>query len=153
MQLIIVFLIFICPFSVKADLPTTVNDAIQIGREDDGKTLIPLKYERVIDGDTFIGSGRKIRLWGIDAPEKGEPYYEVSRIALDAFLYEAELSCKLIDFDRYDREVMHCTVDGGDLGALMTKSGFATDYKKYSGGFYARDQAFAEEHKIGMWKE
>jgi endonuclease YncB( thermonuclease family) len=42
--------------------------------------------ERVIDGDTFIASGLKIRLWGIDAPERGEPLYQHSRLVLKQIL-------------------------------------------------------------------
>lgn len=37
----------------------------------------------VIDGDTFkVENGHKVRLLGIDAPEKGECYYEQAKQAL-----------------------------------------------------------------------
>ena len=112
-----------------------------------------LQMERVIDGDTFVASGFKIRLWGVNAPEKNEPLFETSAAALTLFLNGAKLRCKLIEFDPYKREVRHCFVDDADLGALMVKSGFAKDFKKYSGGFYQEEQKSAQAGKLGVWKD
>ena len=50
------------------------------------KTHAPVELERVIDGDTFAGSRRKIRLWGIDAPEKDEPEYLAATLYLEVIL-------------------------------------------------------------------
>lgn len=111
-----------------------------------------LTFERVIDGDTFIASNRKIRLWGIDAPEKNEPLYRVTSKALELFLETGVLECKLIDMDKYKRYVMHCLSDGKDIGALMVKIGFAKDYKKYSGGLYQTEQKFAKDALLGIWE-
>ena len=111
-----------------------------------------LIYDKIIDGDTFHASGKIIRLWGIDAPEKHEELYEVSSKALELFLEEAVLKCKQIDIDRYERDVMHCYSGDADLGGLMVKLGFARDYPKYSGGFYSGEQKFAEDGKLGLWK-
>jgi endonuclease YncB( thermonuclease family) len=110
-----------------------------------------LVLERVIDGDTFVASGKKIRMWGINAPEKDEPLYLISTKALALFL-EGELKCKLIDFDRYQRSVMHCLVNSTDIGGLMVKTGYAKEYKKYSGGFYAREEKYAKTERLGVWK-
>lgn len=57
---------------------------------------ISLKYERVVDGDTFVASGRKIRVWGINAPEKNEPGYKVAGWFLDAIQW-MQISPNLID--------------------------------------------------------
>lgn len=40
-----------------------------------GPKLEILKFERVIDGDTIVASKRKIRIWGIDTPERDHPGY------------------------------------------------------------------------------
>ena len=111
-----------------------------------------LELERVVDGDTIMASGIKIRLWGIDAPEKNEPLYAVSSKALELFMNGGLLSCKFIEFDKYKRSVMHCFVGKRDLGASMVKTGFAKDYSKYSGDFYASEQRFAKKAKLGIWK-
>ena len=113
------------------------------------ETLI---YERVIDGDTFVASGRKIRMWGIDAPEKKHEMYAISKKGLELFLEKGRLTCKLIDVDRYQRDVMHCLSNHADIGAIMVKIGFAKAYKKYSGEFYAPEQRFAKEGKLGIWE-
>ena len=113
---------------------------------------IKMELERIVDGDTFVASGERIRLWGIDAPEKKHPLFEVSTTALQYFLNASELECKQVDVDKYQRLVMHCFTDKADLGALMVKSGFAKDFKKYSGGFYDSEQSFAKSNKLGLWK-
>lgn len=117
-----------------------------------GPKLEILKFERVIDGDTMVASNRKIRIWGIDAPEKEHPGYLAASWLLESLIKEGELSCKLIDIDRYKREVMHCLIDGLDIGGMMVKAGMAKDYKKYSGGYYKQEQDQAKAKKRGIWK-
>lgn len=111
----------------------------------------PLSFERVIDGDTFIASDMMIRIWGIDAPEKKERLYRASSKALELFLSEGLLFCKLVELDAYRREVMHCFIGKADLGGLMVKTGFAKDYEKFSGGFYQPEENFAKQGLLGLW--
>jgi endonuclease YncB( thermonuclease family) len=112
----------------------------------------PFKLERVIDGDTIVASGRKIRLWGIDAPEKGDPLFKVATMFLESVLAEGGLSCKFIEKDRYKRDVMHCGVNGADIGSMMVQMGMARDYTRYSGGFYQEEEADARKNVRGIWK-
>lgn len=107
--------------------------------------------ERVIDGDTFVASGLKIRLWGIDAPERGEPYYDNSRMLLEKILKSGGLRCAPVDRDRYQRFVMQCSSDDADIGALMVRAGFARDYRRYSKGYYAQEQEAAQSAGAGLW--
>lgn len=109
-------------------------------------------FEKIVDGDTFKASGRTIRVWGINAPEKNQPLYDVSSLALEAFLETGILRCKQIEKDKYQRYVMHCYSGNNDIGALMVKSGFASDFAKYSGRFYSAEQTFAKEGKLGIWE-
>lgn len=113
----------------------------------------PLKLERVIDGDTIVASGIKIRLWGIDTPEKGQPLYMVATLYLESILAEGGLACKHIDTDRYQRAVMHCRVNGADIGAMMVRMGMARDFTKYSGGFYQREEKEAKAKGRGLWSK
>ena len=115
-------------------------------------SYVTLKVERIIDGDTVVASGIKVRLWGIDAPEKTEKLYDFSRNFLEEYLSQKNMLCKLIEFDKYQRQVMHCYVDDNDLGAIMVSLGLAKDYKRYSAGFYQREQANAQEKKLGIWQ-
>ena len=60
-----------------------------------------LDYESVVDGDTFKASGRTIRIWGINAPEKNQPLHDVTTLALAAFLDGKDLRCKFIEQDKH----------------------------------------------------
>ena len=112
-----------------------------------------LSYERAIDGDTFVANGKTIRLWGIDAPETGDPAFLASKMYMEVILENAsDLQCKFIDVDRYGRDVMHCQADGLDIGSMMVQMGMARDYRKYSGGFYEDDERLAREAGRGVWK-
>jgi endonuclease YncB( thermonuclease family) len=83
------------------------------------------RVSKVVDGDTFTLSGesRRIRVWGLDAPEwdqSGET-----------------LRCNVLDIDRYGRLVGQCFLpDGRDIAAEMIRSGAATEYCRYSSGYY-----------------
>lgn len=94
---------------------------------------------RVTDGDTFRLSGVEpaIRVWGLDAPERGEGGGTAATETLRALVGGRRLSCRLIDVDRYRRLVAQCFLpDGRDIAAAMIASGTATEYCRYSRGFY-----------------
>lgn len=112
---------------------------------------VKVKVERVIDGDTFVASGRKIRVWGINAPEKDETGYKVAGWFLESLVKDGELSCKFIYKDKYQRDVMQCASKGVDIGSEMVRFGLAKDYKKYSGGYYRPEEYFAKKAKKGIW--
>jgi endonuclease YncB( thermonuclease family) len=112
----------------------------------------PLEFQRVIDGDTFIASGRKIRVWGIDAPEKDEAHHLAATMFLESTLQQGNLTCKFVEKDRYKRDVMHCFVDGLDVASALVQMGLAKDYKTYSGGYYRYEEHVAKEAGFGIWK-
>lgn len=93
----------------------------------------------VTDGDTFrIGSVR-VRIWGIDAPERNEAGAGAATRALTALAAGREVTCRLRDIDRYGRAVGQCFVSGRDVAAeLVSTYGVARDWPKYSGGYYVR---------------
>jgi endonuclease YncB( thermonuclease family) len=110
-----------------------------------------LVYERVVDGDTFIASGKRIRLWGIDAPEKGEPESYAASMYLEVLLEQGNLTCSFKHKDRYDRDVMQCFSNGYDVASDLVKQGMATDYKKYSNGYYSNQEKEAKSKSLGIW--
>lgn len=111
------------------------------------------QLQRVIDGDTIVADDIKIRLWGIDAPEKKSDYYFASKLLLESLLDGGKLTCKLIEKDRYERHVMHCLIDGIDVGSMMVHMGMAKDYSKYSGDYYQLEQNEARAKERGIWKK
>ena len=93
----------------------------------------------VIDGDTIDVKGVRIRLFGIDAPEIDHPYGQKSKRALIKLCKGQRVIAEILENDHYDRTVARCFLsDGRDLSAELVKQGLALDWKKYSGGAYAR---------------
>lgn len=93
----------------------------------------------VTDGDTMRVNGVKLRLWGIDTPEKGEKNYQRAGDFLAEMVLLHQVSCLVHTHDRYGRIVAQCTrtSDDADIGALMVKSGLAKDDPRYSKGYYS----------------
>lgn len=97
---------------------------------------------RVIDGDTIDVGTRRVRLHGIDAPERGQPCTTLSgenwgcgdwvtREVRDRYQGE-RATCVQVDVDRYNRTVARCTVAGKDMGRVLVQSGWAYAYRKYA---------------------
>jgi micrococcal nuclease len=97
------------------------------------------KVSKVGDGDTFTlrGESRRIRVWGLDAPERNDPGGAAATAALRGLISGRLLHCDVLDIDRYGRLVAQCFLpDGRDIAAAMIRSGVATEYCRYSRGFY-----------------
>lgn len=111
---------------------------------------------RVIDGDTLDVANRRIRLVGIDAPEReqecadtaGQPTRcgETSRRTLDGLVGKGPVTCAPIELDRYGRVVATCEFRGADLGEVMVTSGQAL-----ANGRYGEMEAEAKAAKRGIW--
>lgn len=114
----------------------------------------------VSDGDGLRLGQKRIRLWGIDAPElqqkckrDGSVYRcgEQAREALRKLLAAADVRCVTVDHDLYGRPVARCSVKGLDLGAEMVRLGWAVDYRHHSHGFYQAEEREARRAKRGLW--
>ena len=97
------------------------------------------RVSKVLDGDTFTlkGQSRRIRVWGLDAPEWNHPGGTAATAAMKGLISGETLQCQVRDMDRYGRFVAQCFLrDGRDIAAEMIRSGVATEYCRYSGGYY-----------------
>ncbi|WRH63805.1 MAG: thermonuclease family protein [Fuscovulum sp.] len=97
------------------------------------------KVSKVLDGDTFTLSGesRRIRIWGLDAPEWNHQGGAAATATLRGLISGTRLRCAVLDIDRYGRLVAQCFLpDGRDIAEEMIRSGAAGEYCRYSGGFY-----------------
>ncbi len=75
---------------------------------------------RVVDGDTFWISSPdvRIRVWGLDAPERDQPGGSQATAALSGLISGQKLTCRQRDIDRYGRIVGQCFLpDGRDITA------------------------------------
>lgn len=92
----------------------------------------------VIDGDTIRVKGEKVRLWGIDAPENDTAAGKGSTSFLRSRIEGREVFCEERSRrDRWGRMVAKCTHQGEDVARIMVQAGYAKDWPKYSGGYYA----------------
>ena len=99
----------------------------------------------VADGDTLTLLDRsfvehKIRLSGIDAPEKKQSFGQRAKATLSANAYglQAEADCRKTD--RYGRNICVVRVNGRDVGLEQIRAGMAWWYRQY-----ARDQTLQEQ--------
>ena len=91
-----------------------------------------------IDGDTLIDGGRRIRLWGIDAPEMSEDQGPRSKAMLQRIVDQSgRLVCRVVYEDRYGRTIAQCLNDDViDVACLMVALGEAEEWVFYSHGYY-----------------
>lgn len=114
---------------------------------------------RVIDADTFDVGGVRVRLFGVDAPEMGQPCtaqgqtWDCGRWARNLVRdrFEGQRArCVQRDIDRYGRVVATCQVGGVDLGAALVGDGVAWAYRRYS-SLYDLDEKVAAVAGRGLW--
>ena len=98
-----------------------------VRRITDGKAT-HLFRPRIIDGDTIHHEGQKIRLSGIDAPERRQPYGTEATQALARQLYRGRVTCQLQGKDKYDRNLGMCYVQGRNVNEWMVRNGHAWSY-------------------------
>lgn len=97
------------------------------------------KVSKVLDGDTFTLSGesRRIRVWGLDAPEWNRTGGSAATAAMRGLIAGKTLRCQVRDVDRYGRYVGQCFLpDGRDIAAEMIGMGVATEYCRFSRNHY-----------------
>lgn len=116
---------------------------------------------RIVDGDTLEINGIKIRLFGIDAPERGQICRDDSNNGYDcgakateqaSILISGEVvSCLPRTTDRYGRTVAVCSIAGNDLGKKLVSSGWAVAFERYSRD-YISDENLAHNQRLGLWR-
>lgn len=101
--------------------------------------ILEARVSKILDGDTFTLSGesRRIRVWGLDAPEWNHQGGSTATSTLHSLISGKQLRCAVLGVDRYGRLVAQCLLPNSrDIAAEMIRSGTATEYCRYSGGYY-----------------
>ncbi len=119
----------------------------------------------VADGDTVtvLDASRqqhKIRLMGIDAPEKKMPYGNRSKQSLSDMVFDRQVQVEYSKKDRYGRTVGKIIVGGVDANLAQIKAGMAWHYKQYQRdqsvadrAAYAQAEEEARTSMRGLWKD
>jgi endonuclease YncB( thermonuclease family) len=102
------------------------------------ENLILCASPGITDGDTFRCDGNlKVRLWGIQAPERSDPGGPASTRALADITHGRTLVCRRRG-KSYDRVVAQCWIGDTDVAGEMVRRGQAVDWPEFSRGHYAR---------------
>jgi endonuclease YncB( thermonuclease family) len=84
---------------------------------------------KAIDGDTIYVRGiGKVRIIGIDTPEKGEPSFESAKSYLQSLLNSGNVKIKTVGKDKYGRTLARVYVNNKDVAISLKEAGF--DKKK-----------------------
>ena len=117
----------------------------------------------VADGDTVTLLDadlrqHKIRLIGIDAPEKRQAFGNRARLNLGLQVFGRDVTADCPKTDRYKRPLCKLEVDGTDANLAQIEAGMAWHYKAYQRdqrpadqARYAQAEARARVNRVGLW--
>lgn len=118
----------------------------------------------VVDGSSLNIKSERIRIWGVDTPERSAWCYRNGRrwrpaseaaVALRRCVQGKTITCRIQNLEvGWFRTVYtsECWAgDGQDLGGCMVRGGWATDYTCYSDGHYRNLEAEASTRGVGLW--
>ena len=124
---------------------------------------------RVIDGDSLEINSNKIRLFGIDAPERKQTckktYLIISFLKfqrnykcglmvtnqLKKLINNRIIKCISKNKDRYNRYLSTCYLKKIDINSWLVENGYAFAYRRYSKKYILEEQ-HAKKNKLGLWQ-
>jgi endonuclease YncB( thermonuclease family) len=113
---------------------------------------------RCFDGDTLRVSGPSytgiIRIWGIDAPERGQAWFIQSLESLINLTHNVQLTIIPVTWDRYNRLVTKVLGHGfEDVGLRMIQHGNAwwENLHAPNAADHASAHRAARAMKLGLW--
>jgi endonuclease YncB( thermonuclease family) len=119
----------------------------------------------VMDGDTIeiLDNSKKtirIRLEGIDAPEKAQPFGNKSKQHLSDLVFGKQVEITSSKTDKYGRSIGKVTLNGVDINLQQLKAGLAWHYKQYQKEQSSKDRLIYDEAeyvsrniKTGLWSD
>lgn len=125
--------------------------------------IIHGKVVAVLDGDTITVLDaehvqHKIRLAGIDAPEKSQPYGQRSKQSLSDLVFSRQVDVHSEKRDRYGREIGKVMLGDDDVNLEQVRRGMAWFYRQYQQELSTEDrerygaaEQQAQTAKVGLW--
>lgn len=126
--------------------------------------VFPLRAEaagevEIVDGDTLVWRGERVRLFGIDAPEgdqlctRNARDYPCGEKAMQWLIEKTEgrdVRCEKRGRDGYGRLLAVCFTDENNLNRGLVEAGLALAYRRYSQEFVPAEEAARRAAK-GLW--
>jgi endonuclease YncB( thermonuclease family) len=117
----------------------------------DGDTVKVLNKDNVVE---------RIRVAGIDAPEKKQPFGTQSKHSLSALTFDKKVDVFFDKRDRYGRIIGKIVIGNTDVGLEQVRRGLAWHYKRYMSeqspgdqSSYAKAEEEASAAKRGLWRD
>jgi endonuclease YncB( thermonuclease family) len=119
----------------------------------------------ISDGDTLTvldlsKTQHRIRLAGIDAPEKAQPFGTRSRQALSEYVFSKDVTVTVVDIDRYKRVVGIVLLAGTDINQQLVAEGYAWVYRQFikklppgKAEAYIQAENRAKANQAGLWAD
>lgn len=123
------------------------------------------KVVSVADGDTVTvldasNNQHKIRLSGIDAPERAQPFGRQAKEHLSNLIAGSQVTVETMKTDRYGRTIGKVLEQNRDINLAMVAAGFAWHYKHYENEqpasdreLYSRTESTARTQGVGLWRD
>jgi endonuclease YncB( thermonuclease family) len=111
----------------------------------------------VADGDTLTvldeyDRQHRIRLFGIDAPEKAQPFGNQAKKNLSGKVFGATVRVDVVDVDRYKREVGRIYLGNRFINLEQVRDGCAWRYAEFDRHHeFDRAEVEARRHHRGLW--
>ena len=114
----------------------------------------------ILDGDTIEvlhnGKAQRVRLHGIDCPEKGQPFGNNAKQAASSLIFAQEVTLQIHGKDKYRRILADVLLaDETNVNQELVKAGWCWWYRKYAADdtTLERLEADAREAKEGLWAD
>jgi endonuclease YncB( thermonuclease family) len=119
----------------------------------------------IADGDTLTvldtsNTQHKIRLSGIDSPEKKQPFGQVCKQSLSDLAYGRVVTVEASKLDRYGRVIGKVLVNDQDANLEQIRRGCGWHYKKYQKEQplddrlgYGKAEEAARTSRVGLWAD
>lgn len=130
------------PSATQQPLPTTIGTGV------------------AVEGDVISVNGSVVRLWGIDAPDKGQTCtnrlgqsydcFEQAKAMLSRLVGQNQVTCYVRGQDHHGQKLGTCAVAGLDLAAMVVREGWAMSFASLSPQ-YTLMEGIAQSNKRGMW--
>ena len=139
--IVVICLVLSLPFSALSRFPTWQGKVVGVS---DGDTITVLHH----------GKGEKIRLYGIDCPEKSQAFGKRAKQFTSNMVFGKTVEVRPITTDRYGRTIAWVHVNKRVLNEELLTAGLAWHYKRYSSERHLAElEIEARRAKAGLWSD